>query len=134
MLERQLAATLSCTTGAAEFRRMVPGRQSATRAHGRNTVQRRPAFSSMAVSSHDGIRKKLAATYEGYGITTAYVGESLLAARSQPYNRADQSERRGRGWCVVRKILRRCAVKLVFASGENEIDGDQDPLTSLTVE
>jgi hypothetical protein len=67
-------------------------------------------------------------------VATAYVGESLLALEASRTIEPIVINRHEPGVeCVVRKILlSRYTVKLVFAS-RSGIDGDQDPLTSLTV-
>jgi hypothetical protein len=67
-------------------------------------------------------------------VATAYVGESLLALEASRTIEPIVISRHEPGVeCVVRKILlSRYTVKLVFAS-RSGIDGDQDPLTSLTV-
>ena len=67
-------------------------------------------------------------------VATAYVGESLLALEASRTIEPIVISRHEPGVeCVVRKILlSRYTVKLVFGS-RSGIDGDQDPLTSLTV-
>jgi hypothetical protein len=67
-------------------------------------------------------------------VATAYVGESLLALEASRTIEPIVISRHEPGVeCVVRKILlSRYTVKLVFAL-RSGIDGDQDPLTSLTV-